>query len=239
MHPALQRFDASENFSAAIGFVTIEYATGEHSLWRFIPADRCRMSLMRALLTKSLATAIVLLAKVPEFPALIAGGNSSQESVVLTQLAQPVYPTIAKQTHITGDVELTVEVKADGAVQSAIVVGGHPLLKQAALDSARHSQFVCKNCGAEVRTVTMLYSFQLGPTSYCTDELDKSQPQEKPETYPKVTQERNHITLIDQPVGTCDLAFIVVERKVRSIKCLYLWRCGLTDWHEEPLAAPH
>jgi TonB family protein len=164
---------------------------------------------------------------------------STQENVGLTKLFQPIYPLVAKQAGVKGDVELELKVKADGNLESATVVSGHPLLTQAALESAKHSQFECRSCGAEGTRFRILYSFQLGPTSYCTDVSDKSKAEKKQETYPKVTQEQNHITLIDQPVGTCDLAFKVVERKVRSIKCLYLWKCGLTDWHEEPVAAPH
>jgi TonB family protein len=162
---------------------------------------------------------------------------STQENVGLTKLFQPIYPPVAKQAGVKGDVELELKVNADGSLESATVVSGHPLLTQA-LDSAKYSQFECRGCAAEGARFRILYSFQLGPTSYCTNVSAKSTAKEKQETYPHVTQEQNHITLIDQPVGTCDLAFKVVERKVRSIKCVYLWRCGLTDWHEQPVAGP-
>jgi TonB family protein len=181
---------------------------------------------MSGYLTKFLATAIVFSAALARFPAQNAGSPSTQESVVLTRLFPPVYPPLAKQTRITGDVELTLEVRADGSLESAIVVNGHPLLKQAALDSAQHSQFASRDCGQEMRSFHVLYSFQLGPTSYCTDVSGASKADEKQESYPRVMQSQNHITVVDQPVGTCDLA-ADLTRKVRSIKCLYLWKCGL------------
>ena len=154
-----------------------------------------------------------------------ASANTPQGEVVLTRLTGPSYPPLARQARVTGDVELLFEIKEDGSVQSAMVVSGHPLLKQAALDSAQRSQFECRNCGLGVRSFRMLYSFQLGPTRYCTGASDSSMSDQQ-EPYPRVFQSQNHVTVVDQPVGTCDLAFTVTKTKVRSAKCLYLWRCG-------------
>jgi len=197
----------------------------------------CKLESMNGGLTKFLA--VLLLFFGARAPLRAQNPNApTQENLVLTKLFQPIYPPVAKQAGVKGNVELELKVKADGNLESATVVGGHPLLTQSALDSAKQSQFECRSCGAKGARFRILYSFQLGPTSYCTDASPESKVAERQETYPKVVQEQNHITLIDQPVGTCDLAFKVVERKVRSIKCLYLWRCGLTDWHEEPVTAP-
>jgi hypothetical protein len=48
--------------------------------------------------------------------------------VVLTKLADPLYPPLARQTGITGDVELMLEIRNDGSIQSVDVVKGHPLI---------------------------------------------------------------------------------------------------------------
>jgi|HubBroStandDraft_2_1064218.scaffolds.fasta_scaffold01012_9 TonB family protein len=93
---------------------------------------------MRSLSVRLLTAMLFLSAGVRESPAQSA---TSVEDVAITKLFQPVYPPLAKQTQITGDVELTLQVTTDGSVESAIVVSGHPLLKQAAVDSALHSQF--------------------------------------------------------------------------------------------------
>jgi TonB family protein len=190
---------------------------------------------MSSFSVRLLAATFLLSGAVRESPAQSA---TSVEDVVITKLFQPVYPPLAKQTRATGNVELTLEIRKDGSIESASVVSGHPLLQQAALDSARRSQFECKNCGEGVRQFQMLYSFQLGPTSYCTEGPPTAKGDEKQESYPRVTQLQNHITLVDQPVGTCDLAFVAIEKKVRSAKCLYLWRCGSTNFQERPLASP-
>lgn len=150
--------------------------------------------------------------------------NSVQGELVLTKLAGPSYPPLARQTRITGDVELMLEIKEDGSIQSMAVVSGHPLLKQSALDSAQRSQFECRKCDPGVHSFRMLYSFQLGPTSYCTEASDSSKGNQREEIYPQVIQSQNHVTVVDQPVGTCDLTVTII--KVRSAKCLYLWKCG-------------
>jgi len=166
----------------------------------------------------------VLSAAIHESPAQNASSAEVQGGVVITKLFQPIYPPLAKQTRVTGDVEITLEISRDGSVESATVVSGHPLLQQAALDSSRRSQFECKNCAEGVHTFQVLYSFQLGPTRYCAEGPQTTKSDEKQETYPRVTESQNHISIIDQPVGTCDLG--IDRRKVRSAKCLYLWKCG-------------
>ena len=152
--------------------------------------------------------------------------NNPQNEVVLTKLSPPIYPPLAKQTRIKGDVELMLEIRPNGTVVSAMVVSGHPLLQQAALESAKQSQFECRNCNEGVRSFRLLYSFELGPTEYCTRTSDSSKGNQQEPPYPRVTQSENRVTVVDQPVGTCDLAFTVSSKKVRSAKCLYLWRCG-------------
>ena len=138
-----------------------------------------------------------------------SGDNPSQGTVVLTKLAQPVYPPLARQARITGDVELKIEVGKDGTVQSAVAVSAHPILKQAALDSAQQSQFECQNCTEAAVPVQLVYTFQLGQPG---------------QVFPHVIHTEKHVTLFDRPACICDARAPV--RKVRSLKCLCLWRCG-------------
>jgi TonB family protein len=53
----------------------------------------------------------------------------------------PVYPEIAKRYHIRGVVKLEVVVREDGSVQSAKVLGGNPVLIDAATDAVRKWRF--------------------------------------------------------------------------------------------------
>jgi TonB family protein len=154
-----------------------------------------------------------------------SGANPPQGDVVLIKLTQPIYPPLARQVRITGDVELTIEVRKDGTVQSAVVVSGHPLLKQAALDSAQQSQFECRNCSDAAVPVQLVYTFQLaGSESCCTSAETGAKNDQLDQMFPRVIQSEKHVTVIDRPACICDPAAAV--RKVRSLKCLYLWRCG-------------
>lgn len=157
---------------------------------------------------------------------LTVSSSTGQKGVVLTKLFPPLYPPIAKQAHVTGDVELMVSIRKDGSIELAVAISGHPLLKQATVDSAMKSQFECRSCDESVASQRIVFSFQLGPTAYCSETPITPKIVDRQEvSYPQVIYSLNHITLIDQPVGTCDPA--VTRQKVRSPKCFFLWRCGL------------
>jgi TonB family protein len=49
----------------------------------------------------------------------------------------PVYPELAKRMNIKGIVRLQVTVAANGSIKDAKLVGGHPVLANAALDAVR------------------------------------------------------------------------------------------------------
>jgi len=49
----------------------------------------------------------------------------------------PVYPPIAKLSHVQGDVVLHVIIGVNGTVESMKVVSGHPMLQQAAMDAVK------------------------------------------------------------------------------------------------------
>jgi hypothetical protein len=146
-----------------------------------------------------------------------SGSNKPQNGVVLTNLSKPVYPKLARQAHIAGDVEMRISVRRNGILESADVISGPPMLRQPALTSAQLSQFGCRECGEDVSSYLLVYTFQLVPPEFganCEVIADAR--------YPQVNQSQNHVTLIDQSVGICD----PVVKNVRSVKCLYLWRCG-------------
>jgi TonB family protein len=149
-------------------------------------------------LTLPLAAALSLLglvanAQTPEG----AASATSKTVVVLKNLYFPVYPPLARQARITGDVTIQIHIRKDGKVESAEVVSGPPMLKQAALESAEKSTFECEGwssgvfvlgCSDVVPSFTLTYTFGM------RDDLDG--------------------------LG-CRSA-----TRPRDAKCLYLWRCG-------------
>ena len=136
-----------------------------------------------------------------------------ESGVVLVRLAPPIFPAIARTAHISGDVILTVGVRKDGSVASAEFVGGPPILQWAAQNSAKQSQFECRKCGDEITSYRMVYTFQIDETAPCC------QPNEPA---PRVTQTEKHVTIIAPRVCLCGST---VPTKVRSLRCLYLWKC--------------
>jgi len=53
----------------------------------------------------------------------------------------PVYPPLAKQIRLTGEVSVEVIISPDGRVESVRIVSGHPLFVNAARDAARGWRF--------------------------------------------------------------------------------------------------
>jgi hypothetical protein len=155
-----------------------------------------------------------------------SNGNSSYDGVVVTEVARPVYPQLAKQASVMGDVELNVVIRRDGTVESADAISGPPMLIPAALDSAKNSKFDCSRCTENLISYRLLYSFQFGPGPACANTGDTDETA-KQEGYPRVTITNNHIVVCDQPPNiVCIYNSVLTPKKTRSAKCLYLWKCG-------------
>ena len=54
---------------------------------------------------------------------------------------QPTYPELARKMNITGTVRVQVVVAPNGTVKDAKIVGGHPVLANAALDAVKKWRF--------------------------------------------------------------------------------------------------
>jgi Gram-negative bacterial TonB protein C-terminal len=149
-----------------------------------------------------------------------ATAEETQTGVVLTKLSPPVYPPLAGQANITGDVSVRVMIRSDGSVESAEFFSGPLMLKQAALESARASQFECRGCGG-LTAYLLTYTFNIA--GECRNAPDCSPVEPRP---PDVRQSLSHVTVTAEPSCTCDPAVTITRIKWRSAKCLYLWRCG-------------
>jgi TonB family protein len=161
--------------------------------------------------------------------ALLASAQSAKdpeqvpEEAVISKLSPPIYPPLARQTRISGDVVLKLEVQPNGTVASAVVVSGHPLLSPFALESAQKSQFVCKDCGEVVHSYRLIYTFELTASNGCADQDEKSKVGQE-QSYPRVTQAQGRVIVSDRPAIISDPA--ITYTRVRSIKCLYLLKCA-------------
>ena len=87
--------------------------------------------------------------------------QASQGEVVVVTVLGATYPSLARQANITGDVEVRLDIRKDGSVQSEVVVTGHPMLAPAALKSAKQTRFECRGCEGDVTAYSVIYSFQI------------------------------------------------------------------------------
>ncbi len=73
--------------------------------------------------------------------ACLAPGLRAQETRKVVAKQQPAYPAMAKELHLRGVVKLQVVIATNGHVKETKVVGGHPLLVDAALQAAKNWKF--------------------------------------------------------------------------------------------------
>jgi TonB family protein len=133
------------------------------------PLFRCKLSRMnRFLSTCAFAATVASLFMIDQSLGQNAVSSDVQPAgVVLTVLSRPTYPPLARQARISGDVDLMLRIRQDGSVESAVVVSGHPLLAQTAIDSAQHSRFECRKCSETLTSLRLVYTFQLIEPKTC------------------------------------------------------------------------
>lgn len=155
--------------------------------------------------------------------------------LVLVKLSPPVYPPLARQALIEGEVSLRVAVHPDGSLDSVTVLSGHRLLAQAAVDSAKQSEFKCLACSGSDVTRTLTYTFHVSRTinpNPCCCTQEASTPQSKKPSTDELSQSADNITIatISTPgclcPDPCELASARKRSHFRAASCLYLWKCG-------------
>jgi TonB family protein len=99
------------------------------------------------------------------------GQDRQMPNAIVDHLHLPVYPPLARQARIAGDVVLEIWVRRDGTVASAKVISGHPMLVRAAVDSATRSTFVCQDCKEDTALYLLSYTFglRIDPDASCID----------------------------------------------------------------------
>jgi TonB family protein len=151
---------------------------------------------------------------------------------LLSKLYDPIYPPLARQARISGDVVLSLRIRQDGSIESVELVSGHPMLTVAAIESARASHFECTNCASTVPAYSLTYEFRIlasDPEQHC-----KNGDQQHP---PELDASLHQVSVFASEIWTCD-PFSTMRRtytSVRSAKCLYLWKCSRRLEREETL----
>ena len=149
-----------------------------------------------------------------------------EPSVIVNKLSPPVYPKLALQARIATAVVLDVTVRPDGSVDSVAVFSGHPMLNDAAKESASKTTFQCKDCREPSTSYRMTYQFELGDAVYCKGIDANGYGIYDASAETQVSQSQDTIFVLGHPSGTCDPSGTISYLKFRSAKCLYLWHCG-------------
>lgn len=144
-----------------------------------------------------------------------ARSDAQKGKVFITKVQPPVIPQFAHVGNMHGDVELILQIRKDGTVQSVNAVSGPPLLQRAAVESAQQSLFQCRGCIEDVTAYSLAYSFQLANGDCCNS----------PNAPLAVQASENRISVTLSHFCICDSG--PFEQKIRSMKCLYLWRCAV------------
>jgi TonB family protein len=90
------------------------------------------------------AAGLAVLTVAAAFGPVYAGGQAAQSEEIIRRAkskVQPLYPDLARRMNIAGTVKIEVVVAPNGTVKDARVVGGHPVLANAALDAAKKWRF--------------------------------------------------------------------------------------------------
>jgi len=114
---------------------------------------------MKALSITALISLCVLSSQCGSAQDAASAQTPQPAEVVLVKLSPPLYPALAHQARIMGDVKVYVHVRKDGSVESVELLSGHPMLAPTALESARKSRFECPGCDDEITFYPMTYTF--------------------------------------------------------------------------------
>lgn len=158
-------------------------------------------------------------------PALRSDARQPEDEIVLTELHGATYPRGPQNAAIQGKVQLELHFKPDGTIELLNVVhADHAMLVEAAIKSVRASHFECTNCGGTVPAYSLTFEFRVltsDPEQFC-----KNPDQQPP---PELDTSLHKITIFANEVWTCDPSAVIRRTftRVRSAKCLYLWKCGL------------
>jgi TonB family protein len=85
-------------------------------------------------------TFVVLCAMGLNLPALAQQDQPESRRKMVTKVV-PNYPSLAQKMGIAGSVKIEAVVAPNGAVKSAGVLGGHPVLAQAGMDAVRRCKW--------------------------------------------------------------------------------------------------
>lgn len=151
---------------------------------------------------------------------------SGSGTVAVVALSPPVYPPMARVANIWGDVSMVVKIRPDGTIESVAPKSGHPILVQAAVDSARQTRFQCRGCSTGALSYPMLYTLRIVAERDCCRAMNVPPRVEQVSRTAGLDDDwQTRVIITAEQFCTCDPA-IATTKRTRSLKCLYLWKCS-------------
>ena len=152
---------------------------------------------------------------------LAIAGVTQGADVALSNIPDVIYPPVAQAAMVSGDIHIQVEVRPDGSVAWASVLEPRArfdqLLAPSALDAARKASFTCRGCTEPLTSHLLMFAFELRGAEKTRTIVETATPG------------RTRIRVIaDIPIcDHCGGGGTHQIQRTRTIKCLWLWRCGL------------
>jgi TonB family protein len=94
--------------------------------------------------------------------------GQTQPAICPKHIEAPAYPQLARQTHLTGGVTLSVTIDADGKVQHIATIAGktsqhaHRVLQDSAVENMQHWTF--NKPPSSPYTEVIVYDYEIDPT---------------------------------------------------------------------------
>lgn len=149
------------------------------------------------------------------FSLLIASIFSLQEPKLnWVSFHPPEYPRNTQLAHIEGKVVVKFVLQQGNAIGIQEQTG-HVLLVPAAIQSLKMSRLECVHCDEQAQTFTVVFDFRVASHN-CDDPEVPTQ---------AILESPTHVTIVSQAVCTSDPVAHYI--KMRSIRCLFLWRCAM------------
>jgi hypothetical protein len=153
------------------------------------------------------------------------GVSAQQPQPRLVHLDLPVYPPLAIQAQIAGEVRLELTIRPDGTLKSWTTLSGHPLLVRSVTDSLPEARFACEGCAPGTYTYVVTYEFVLPADRFAKNCAEELKTGKEPAMPPSTLDSPTHVTVRPKH-PMCVVADPATPRK-RSARCLWLWRCSI------------
>jgi TonB family protein len=119
----------------------------------------CRLILFAVLTALFVGAPAIILFRAPLFAQAAPSTPPAQENRKTKFVIQPEYPELAKKNNISGTARVQALIAADGSVKEVKVLGGSPVLAQAAVDAVKKWKY---EPGPTTTTAVLKFDFKPG-----------------------------------------------------------------------------